>query len=279
LKKPSKNKAMKKFLTLYFLLAGSLLFASEQQQLLEDANKAYNQAKYDSALLLYHQIEEAGYHSAALYYNMGNAYYRSEDLASAILQYEKAIRLAPDNEDIQYNLQHCNQLIKDKIEATPPIFYIRWWNGFSMLLTPSQWAISILVLICFVCTSIGFYLFLHSYTARKTSFLSALLLIVFTITAFGAAIYRNKQIHQNNQAIIFTYTLNVKASPDDNSSTLFVIHEGLKVKLTDKIGEWHEIKIPNGDKGWVKKSDLKDSRFIYIEIMAEYGPYLFGPMN
>ncbi len=229
----------------------------DEQALMQLANKAYNEGLYDSALVVYSQIVATGMESAALYYNMGNAYYKNNDLPSAILFYEKAKKLAPNDEDIAYNLGIANSMIVDKIEKVPVLFYKHWWNYFYNLFDANTWTVVSLVCWIVLLFFIGVFVLSKSRASRKLSFYLALLFLLLSIGTFGLASQKYYFSKEHKEAIIFTPTITVKSSPTLNSVDLFVIHEGTKVKVLDKVQGWLKIKIPDGSVGWVPVDALR----------------------
>jgi tetratricopeptide (TPR) repeat protein len=233
------------------------LLAAGEQDTLAKANKAYSEGMYAEAVHLYEQITGAGFESPALCYNLGNAYFKLNDLPNAILWYERALRLDPMNEDIIYNLNVANRCISDKIDALPELFYIRWFNDISTTFSLTSW--SVFSVICFnlILVSALFYLLSRRPFLRKAGFWSAIVFILlFTFTIlFSTASYH--KFAKRNEAVVFEPTITVKSSPDEKSIDLFVVHEGTKVQVLDKIGNWYEIKIANGSVGWLPADALR----------------------
>ena len=247
----------------FLSLLAALLFASfigsaqQAENLMKTANDAYNAGLYDSALNVYNVIENKNLESAELYYNMGNAYFKNNDIASAILYYEKAKKLAPNDEDIEYNLGIANSLIVDKIEKIPELFYQHWWNYFYNLFNADTWtAISIfswLILLLFV----GIFVLTKSRSIKKLSFYLGILFLFLTISTFGLASQKYYFTKEHREAIIFTPTITVKSSPTLNAVDLFVVHEGTKIKVLDHVQNWVKIKIPDGSIGWLPEESLR----------------------
>ncbi len=244
------------FITL--LLSSSLIsLAQTPKQLLENGNAFYSEAVYDSALISYHAVLDKGYVSDALYYNLGNTYFKLKDIPSAILFYEKSLKINPSDEDVKNNLQIANSMIVDKIEIIPQMFFRVWWTTFYTMLPANSWAwISVFI---FLITIVAIYLYLTSYNTavRKTAFFSGIVLIFLTIMSFGLASQKYYYTQQTNEAIVFTPTITIKSSPAQSSVDLFVLHEGTKVALLDKTNGWTKIRIANGSVGWLPENVLK----------------------
>ena len=117
------------------------LFGQNYESNIRLAERYYADANYDSAAMAYQKVLDEGYHSAELYYNLGNSFYKQNQIPSAILYYEKAKKLAPTDEDIVYNLGIANSMIADKIEKVPVLFYQHWWDYFYNLFDADTWTI------------------------------------------------------------------------------------------------------------------------------------------
>lgn len=249
---------MKKLLSIFILILVVLqLFAGDDAQVIDKANKAYSDGHYADAIELYEQLINNGLESSELYYNLGNSYFKINDLPSAILYYEKAIKLDPADEDVTFNLKVANSMIPDKIEEVPVMFYKRWWNSIYDLFGANTWAkLSVICLIAFL-IMLAIYFAGNSYFIKKTFFWFALIFFVFTIFSFSFSFQKYNTSVDTKEAIVFDPTITVKSSPDEGSIDLFVIHEGTKLTIIEHIGDWYEIRIANGSVGWLPVSSIK----------------------
>jgi len=223
----------------------------EAEKILQTANEQYNEARYDSALVLYNQLIEARKTSADLLYNTANAYFKLRDIPSAILYYEKALKIAPNDEDILHNLGIANSQIIDKIEPVPQLFFKNWWHTFYTMFPADLWAVISLISFAFLLIFVLVFLLSHNKLWRKIGFFSGLILLLITLGTFGMASQKYYYTKQINEAIIFTPTITVKSSPSASSVDLFVLHEGTKVSLMDELDGWQKIRIANGSVGWL----------------------------
>lgn len=247
---------MKKILIFIFLLTCYVANADNNQLLIEEAGKLYNEGTYDQALELYLKVLENGFESAELYYNIANTHFKMNDLAPAILYYEKAAKINPSDEDIQFNLAIANSRIIDKIETVPEMFYKRWWNSLIFTFSVDGWAvISLVAFVLLLVSVLCFYLF-DVVTIKKTAFWTGIAFFIISVSTFALANQKYNSFKKDHEAIVFTPTVTVKSSPAENSIDLFVIHEGTKVQITDNVGDWTEIRIANGTVGWLKTEDL-----------------------
>jgi tetratricopeptide (TPR) repeat protein len=239
------------------LLVAFQSFAQSPDQLASQAAKAYNSKQYEESIKLYSKILNSGYESYALYYNLGNAYFRNNENTQAILYYEKALKLAPTNDDIKHNIEVANSKLIDKVEKVPELFYKRWWKDLIYLMDIDTLAMLNILLLTTGLLLIAIYIAALSTLIRKISFWSGLLLLFFFSIGAIAASERNHYLTEQHEAIVFVQTVNIKSSPDENSKDIFVLHEGTKVTLLDTVAEWQEIRISNGSIGWIKSAELR----------------------
>lgn len=239
------------FISLLFIFSAFTSFA-DNTALYNEANEFYKKAEYQSAIEKYELVLKSNFVSGELYYNLGNAYFKTNQIPMAILCYERAKKLIPGDEDVDFNLSIANLKIVDKIEVMPQLFIYRWINTVMNIFSFEGWAIA--GIISLVLAMIGFVLFRISEATgmRKVFFYTGLLLVIFTIKAFWIANNQYNAATGENTAIIFIPTVNVKSSPVANGTNLFVLHEGTKVQLIDKVGEWSRIKLSDGNQGWVE---------------------------
>ncbi|MDY0101946.1 MAG: tetratricopeptide repeat protein [Lentimicrobium sp.] len=244
------------FLLFFLLISQSMLHAGVQTDF-EKANKAYMAGFYENAITIYEDILNTGQASPEIYYNLGNAYFKNDELSKAVLNYERALKLEPGNEDFRYNLMVTNNKRIDKIDDLPELFYLRWWNALKFKLSVNHWAMLSMISFTLVFIVIALFLLSRTSLTKRLFFYSGIVILMINILSGILAWQTHRESINRNTAIVFAPSLPVKSSPDDGSIDLFVIHEGLKVQIIDKIGDWNEIKINNGSKGWVKAETLE----------------------
>lgn len=219
----------------------------------EQANAAYNEGNYQSALDLYNNIVEAEQESVPLYFNLGNTYYKMGTYPMAIYYYEKALKLDPSNADVKTNLEIANLAIADKIESIPQSFIIKGWNNVKNMFSSNAWAT--VSIICFTILLAALFLFLraHRMGLRKVGFFVGILALLVFVFSFVFSMEKRNEAKEKNHAIIMTPAVTVKSSPNDGSVDLFVLHEGTKVTLLDEADGWNKVRIANGSEGWLPK--------------------------
>ncbi len=250
-------KNLKNIFLILFLLP-AMLFAQDYAALADSAEAKYNRKLYNDAIADYQKVIDAGMESAALYFNMGNACFKAGDIPSAILYYEKAKKLAPSDEDIQYNLDVARNQTVDKIEAVPEMFLDRWYAQLENQLDANSWAIVAIALLALVCILAGIFFLSRRIALRKMAFWSGLVFLIFFGLSLALTQSKYKDVSTENTAIVFDPSVTIKSSPDEGSVDLFVLHEGAKVELVDQVGQWYKIRIANGSVGWMKKDALKE---------------------
>jgi tetratricopeptide (TPR) repeat protein len=222
--------------------------------LFEEANLQYKEGRYSEALAIYTELVESGLEHENLYYNLGNTAYKSNQIALSIWAYEKALKIKPADKDIKHNLQLANLKIKDRVVATPKFFIVEWFSSLSLVLSSNRWALISILSVFFAIVSLLFYLFSSNLLFRKSGFYK---FVIFIFIAFLTLIFAKVTSKQPLEAIVFAYSTTAKSEPLLSSSDLFIIHEGIKVRVVDEDDNWMLIELPNEMKGWIKKSDLR----------------------
>lgn len=243
------------FLLLFF--ASGIVFASDDKTLFDSGNSYYSKGDYKAAIKEYETILESGKESAELYYNLGNAYFKTNNLGYSILNYERAKKLKPDDEDIIANLNLAEQKTEDKIEAAPQLFLSQWENGLSDLMTERQWSGLLITSIILGLALIVIYILSANKILKQLGFFGGLILLIFSVFTFFMAKNKFNSAVNNSSAIIVASSVNVTGSPSEKGTVLFLLHEGSKVKVMDHENDWTEIKIANGNVGWIKDSSLE----------------------
>ena len=223
----------------------------------EQANTAYNSGNYDTAIVVYEKILNAGMESVPVYYNMGNAYYKLHEYPLAIYCYEKALKIDPSDEDVQANLAIANAAIVDKIEPVPQSVFVRWWRSLRSVMSGNQWAWCSIAVFALLLAMLFLFLRARKVGLRKLGFFMGLVFLVVFAFSVVFALQLKHIANTQDQAIVMAPTVTVKSSPSTNSVDLFVLHEGAKVDVMDTQGEWAQIRIANGSVGWLEASEMR----------------------
>jgi tetratricopeptide (TPR) repeat protein len=227
------------------------------QEFFEQGNTFYKEGNYEAAAKAYEKVLSLGYVSPELYYNLGNAYYRLEQLSRAILAYERAARLRPNDPDITHNLKLCYLKTIDRIEPLPELFLIQWLRAFASILPHQTAEVIFLGSWALLFLSLATAYFVRRRDILKFFRIAIIAFFVITILSgllFGIQALLDTSAHD---AIITSNTVTAKSSPDPKSIDAFVIHEGLKVKVTDSVENWVKITLPDGKIGWIESSQCE----------------------
>ena len=234
------------------MVFSSHLIAEDSNVLYEKANQNYAAGKYAEAIVDYEKIIKEGYEAPELYFNMGNLYLKTNNTGKAILYYEKAKKLYPNDEDINYNLKMANQKVTDRIEAIPQLFISEWKNSFYGTFSEKGWSLLCIATLSLSAILFSLYILLKTIGQKQLVFFSGIVLLLTGSVLFFIAKSTYSQSAMQSEAIVMLPSVTVKGSPDENGTKLFVLHEGAKVKLEDSNNDWLEVKLPNGNTGWVK---------------------------
>jgi tetratricopeptide (TPR) repeat protein len=239
----------------------AILFAtfnlSAQSNQFQQANEAYAKGDFQAAADLYEAMLKANGESANVYYNLGNCYYKLNKIAPGILNYERALLLQPGNADIQFNLEIARLKTVDKIEPIGNFFLTDWFHHIQNLLSTDAWSYSGIVFFILLIACLFLFFFSRRVFVKQLGFYLSLLLLIGVIFGNIFAYNQKRKLTQRNAAIIFAPTTTIKSSPDDSGTDLFILHEGTKVQLKNKLGGWNEIETANGNVGWIKSLEIQ----------------------
>lgn len=231
--------------------------AATPDQLWDRANTAYINGDYHAATEVYKEILARGLSSMKLYYNLGNACFKEGELGEAILYYHRALRLAPGNDDIRYNLGVAEARTKDNIEQIPEFFLTEWLRSVRHMMSCTAWSIfSLVALVAALALSL-LYLLARRLSLRKGGFYGTLAaLLLFVVTTWFAWGERREML-DDTQAVVMALSTAVKSSPDRSATDLFVLHEGTLVEITNRLEGWCEVTIADGKKGWLESKTIE----------------------
>lgn len=231
--------------------------SNNPDELWQIANTAYNAGNYAQAEECYTRIVEQGLHSAALYFNLANAHFKQDELGKAMLYYNRALRLRPNDEDIRHNLEYAEQSTKDSIEEIPEFFLKTWIKSLRGALSCTAWSILSLIMLVAALVCGLLYLLAQQLSLRKIGFyLMTVTALLFVVTTAFAWSERNMLV-ERSEAIIMNSAVSIKSSPDRSATELFVLHEGTKVTIGETIDGWAEVRIADGRKGWIEQERIE----------------------
>ena len=255
---------MKRFLlTLALACFATGLIAQEteapksQAAIWKSAEEAYAVGDFDGAIREYQSLEKAGAVSSSLFYNLGNAFYRKGSVGKAILYYERALKLDPADKDIRNNLDMARLQTLDKIDSVPQFILVEWVKNLRNKLSSNAWAIVSLILLALSVALLLLCKFGRTTSSRKLYFIIAMIFLLFTIFSFLFSLSLARQATGNDTAVVVENIGSVKSSPAAGGNSIFVLHEGTKVKILESVEQWSKIEIQDGRQGWIKTSDIE----------------------
>ena len=246
--------------SLLILMLASVQLSYGQSVALTDslnaANQLYTASKYADCIRKYQYIVAQGFESAEVYYNLGNAFYKSGNATYAILNYERAKKLAPNDDDIQYNLDLARTQIVDNVVPLPEPGFLRWWKEFISSMSINSWGtLSILTFFIFLFL-FGLFLLSRTYSVKRLAFWISIFAVCISAITFTIGASLQSKLINHTTDVVTDRSVRVKASPSETGTELFIVHEGVTVRLTDKLGDWVYVSLPDGNKGWIKEASL-----------------------
>lgn len=224
----------------------------------QNADDEYAKGNYQQAIKDYQEILKTGV-SSEIYYNLGNAYYRTDNITQALLAYERALQLSPGDNDIRFNLQYARSKTIDKITPETEMFFVTWYNSLVNFTSVDRWANTAIVSIVMALLLILVFLFAPQMWARKSGFYGSAVFLLLFAFANLFAFQQKHELETKQGAIVIAPTVNVKKTPAASGTDVFVIHEGTRVDITDRgMKQWRGIKLADDREGWLKTSQIEE---------------------
>ena len=248
---------MKNFILGILLLTIGYVSAQTTQELFEQGNKQYQSEKYNGAIKAYEKVINQGFESVDLYFNLANAYYKTNHMAEAIYHYEKALELDPVNEDVKVNLKYANRSIIDNIKSVPTSTFNKFNNAVLAIFLYNTWAI--IAVVCSLLAGLIWMLFFFSTvpSVKKLYFSLGIVISILCLSSLAITAQQYNSAQNTEYAIVFVNQVEVKNAPRESATETFMLHEGTKVQIMDAVGDWNKIKIADGQVGWLSKGAIK----------------------
>jgi tetratricopeptide (TPR) repeat protein len=232
-------------------------FASEIDSFFLKGNEYYQQGDYKAATREYKKIVNMGYESWEVYYNLGNAYFKDGQIGLAVLNFERAKRLNPKNEDINFNLELANLSVVDRIPEMPQFFLFAWFSTIVHYFSLNTLGVITIVIYLIWVAIILMNIFLRSGSVRRYAVvsigISTVFLVIFT-SLFSARIYESET---KIEGVVVVDKVDVKSAPYESGTDVFTLHQGVKVQIKDSSGEWAKIKLSDGKVGWLREDVIE----------------------
>lgn len=228
---------------------------AELEKAFHKGNTAFANQEFEKAADIYEQIIAKGHLSFELHYNLGNTYFRLNNIPKAILHYERALKIEPNHADAKYNLELANQRTIDQISNISTFVLVRWWKSWQGLLSSNLWSIFTILASFLGFASLSLWQLSKRQALRKRNFIIGVTCSSIALV-FGFTAAAKFQTENSDNAILFAKEYPLKSGADDSSPDILLLHEGTKVEILDKIGLWSKVCLPNGEQGWLPSDSL-----------------------
>tara|TARA_B100000780_G_scaffold76053_1_gene51275 strand:+ start:1971 stop:2729 length:759 start_codon:yes stop_codon:yes gene_type:complete len=249
---------MKKLIILCcFFFSGSIFSQTENELNFKSAVELYNNGNYNEAVNLFIEIINNGEHSDALYFNLGNSYYKLNDIPNSIYYFEKALKLNPNDKDIINNLSYSQNMLIDKIDLLPSNQLSDFLNYISMFFSIKQWLVIGIIFLYFFLILFVFYFFKRVSNTKKRYFTYSTILFCASIIFILTAVTKFENQNSNLEAIIFEKKIDLRTEPNYRSEIQFNLNEGTKVNIKEELDDWILVELSNGASGWMESKSIK----------------------
>jgi pentatricopeptide repeat protein len=244
------------YLIFALTIFSGLLLAQNIDEQMQKAGALYRNGEFDKAIKIYEDLRSAGYEGTSLFFNLANSYYRIGKLGYAILNYERALKNSPSDEDVKHNLAFASLSTVDRIQPLPAFFLFEWWDSLLASLSVNGWTYVTFFFYLLFMILLVVYFFARTIFQQKIILFSGLGIMVLFLIAVSLLIVKINREETVISGVIVEQSITVKTSPDSKSTDAFVIHEGLKVNLQDQLDEWIKIRLADGKVGWVENDSV-----------------------
>ncbi|MCI4670667.1 MAG: tetratricopeptide repeat protein [Bacteroidia bacterium] len=229
-------------LLISIILLGGIGFTFGQGAAYNRANTAYMAQQFSQAAEVYDSLIREGYVYEDLFYNAGNAHYKLGHIGSAILNYERVLKINPGNENAAHNLKLAKEKTIDKLEQQPELFLNKWFKDIYRSKNASQWKAFAMIWIWVAFAFGALFIFVPLKVLKQVGFFGAILAAVISFIGLGLGLSKGMGSALSSEAIVMTPAAYIKEAPDGQTD-LLILHEGSKVKILDEIGEWRKVRI------------------------------------
>jgi len=246
------------FAAILLILISFTVFGQSVEESIQKAGDYYRNGQFDEAIEIYEQLLNEGFEGTSLYYNLANSYYRIGKSGEAILNYERALKLSPSDEDVKHNLAFANLSTIDRIQPLPTFFLFQWWESILALLTINGWTYLVYIIFILLIIAIVVYFFAKTIFQQKLILFSGLGILTVFLIVLSLLIVKINREENVISGVVIEQSVTVKTSPDEQSTDAFVIHEGLKVNLEDRLDDWVKVRLADGKIGWLLQENIEE---------------------
>jgi tetratricopeptide (TPR) repeat protein len=238
-------------------LSSHKLFAQSPNEIFSTANAQYQKSEFEQAAAQYEKIISLGYESAEVYYNLGNCYFKLNQTGPAILNYERAKKINPDNDDINFNLRLANLRVADRIEPLPEMMLVKALKNILSALSVDGWSKWAVALLWLAFAALAGFMFINISKLRFASFLVGLFALLIAVAFLFIAFQQNNYLQTHRFGIVTVTNTYVKSAPADRGTDLFILREGVKAEILEEASDWRKIKLADGKIGWIQIAHLE----------------------
>ncbi len=222
-------------------------------------NEAYLHGDYSGAIAAYQELRGQGVHSSELFFNLGDAYFRSGSLGPAIWAFEEALVLDPGNDDARFNLtaarQEASHLARAGDAAEAPAqdrdpLWVRIVTALSASVETWLFVAAYLTLFAL--------LFWRRWARADLRAPLGIAAAAFGVAALltGALLLGRVQLDRLAFGVVLPANVEVKEGADASARTSFALHAGARVRLVDSDQDWVRVRLGNGLEGWIRANDV-----------------------
>lgn len=222
-----------------------------------EGDSAYIKEDYATAIQVYEALLKDG-EAADVYYNLGNSYYKTGEIAKAVLNYERALLMQPGSGDIRANLEVARAKTIDKVEPIPEVFFVSWTKSLINSMSVDAWATWGIVSFILLIVALYFFIFSKQTLLKKIGFVAGIIFLIITVCANLFASQQKERLINRSEAIVMNPSVTVRSTPSESGTSLFILHEGRKISIKDNsMKEWKEIRLEDGKVGWIPASAIE----------------------
>jgi tetratricopeptide (TPR) repeat protein len=233
------------------------LSLKEAESAFHTGNAMYQEGNFENAIDFYEEVIAAGFDSGPLYYNLGNAYYRTGDFARAILNYERALHRMPNDDDLKHNLEMARLMIVDQIESVPRIFLWDYWDSFRDSLPISTLTALAFAAFVVILAAISLVVLSRDFRTRRLGLFAGSAAVIVLAVALLFLVTKVSRLARDDYGIVIAEVVEVKNAPDTEGPSAFILHAGSKVRITDRVGEWIQVRLLDGKVGWMTETGVE----------------------
>ncbi len=248
---------MKQIISILFVVLSFVSIKAQNTTLFEEGNTLYNEGKYAEAIDKYMAVLETGTHSSELYYNIGNAHYKLNNIAPSIYYFEKALLLNPNDKDIKNNLAYAENMTIDAIEVVPEVGFSKIIKNITNNFNFDIWAWGAVIFALLYVSLVLLYYFSYASGRKRFAFITSIVCLFGICITLAFAFNKYQIDKKDNPGIIFAQESQVKTEPNLRSEESFRLHEGTKVQVLETVDDWKKIRLSDGKTGWIASEDVK----------------------